>query len=167
MAGAEDVMETPPPALTAADAERVAAKLFGFDAEASPLASERDQNFHLRAPDGRERVLKLANPAENPATLDFQIRALLHLEQSAPELPVPRVFASRSGSYCAELRAPDGRRHGVRLFSWLAGSPLEAAPRDGGLCADFGAFAARLGQGLRGFFHPAARAELLWDLSQA
>lgn len=167
MARAEDVMETPPPALTAADAERVAAELFGFDAEASPLASERDQNFHLRAADGRERVLKLANPAEDPATLDFQIRALLHLEQSAPELPVPRVFASRSGAYCAELRAPDERRHGVRLFSWLKGNPLEAAPRDGGLCADLGAFVARLDQGLRGFFHPSARAELLWDLSQA
>jgi hydroxylysine kinase len=167
MAGAENVMETPPPALTAADAERVAAELFGFVAEASPLASERDQNFRLRAGDGSERVLKVANPAEDPATLDFQIRALLHLERTAPDLALPRVFASRSGAWCAELRAPDGRHHGVRLVSYLAGEALEASPRDAELCVDLGAFLARLGHGLRGFFHPAARGELLWDLSHA
>ena len=167
MAGADDVLETRPPALSAADAERVAAELFGFEAKASPLPSERDQNFRLRAGDGRERVLKLANPAEDPATLDFQIRALLHLERTAPDLPVPRVFASRSGAFCAEVRAPDDRRHGVRLFSFLAGSRLAASPRGARICAELGAFLARLGQGLRGFFHPAARGELLWDLSQA
>jgi len=167
MPGVDDVLDTPPPAFSAADAVRVAAELFGFEAEASPLPSERDQNFRLRADDGRERVLKLANPAEDPATLDFQIRALLHLERTTPDLPVPRVFAARSGAFCAELRAPDERRHGVRLFSFLAGKPLAESPRDAGICADLGAFLARLGQGLRGFFHPAARGDLLWDLSQA
>jgi 4-aminobutyrate aminotransferase-like enzyme/Ser/Thr protein kinase RdoA (MazF antagonist) len=165
--GSDDVMLARPPALSPAEAARVAAELFAFEAEASPLASERDQNFRLRAADGRERVLKLANPAEDPATFDFQIRALLHLERTAPELPVPRVVAARSGSYCAELRAPDGRRHGVRLVSFLDGDPLEAAPRSTGIGTELGAFLARLGQGLRGFFHPAARGGLLWDLSQA
>ncbi len=167
MAGVDDVMLAPPPALSPSDAERVASELFGFEAEAIALASERDQNFRMRAADGSERVLKLANPAEDPATLDFQTRALLHLERVAPDLPVPRVFASRSGAFCPELRAPDGRRHLVRLVSFLEGSMLARAPRAAGSCADLGAFLARLNRGLRGFFHPAARGELLWDLSHA
>ena len=163
----DDVLETPPPRLSAADAERIAAELFGFEAAASPLDSERDQNFRLRAGDGRERVLKLANPAEDPQTLDFQIRALLQLEHTAPDLPLPRVYASRSGDFCPVIRAPDGRQHGVRLLSFLPGAPLETAPRADGLAADLGSFLARLGHGLRGFFHPSARGGLLWDLSQA
>src|SRR4029453_1388402 len=110
MAGAGDVPLTPPPRFSAAEAERIAAQHFGFEGEASALPSERDQNFRLRASDGRERVLKLANPAEDPATLEFQIRALLHLERSAPGLAVPRAFATRSGDACALVRGPDGRR---------------------------------------------------------
>jgi len=35
------------------------------------------------------------------------------------------------------------------------------------LLRDVGAMAARLARALRGFFHPAARHELLWDLTQA
>jgi Ser/Thr protein kinase RdoA (MazF antagonist) len=167
MPGFDDVLEAPPPALSSAEAERVAAELFGFEAEASPLESERDQNFRLRAADGSERVLKVANPAEDPATLDFQTRALLHLESVAPDLPVPRVFASRSGSFCAEVSARDDRRHAVRLVSFLDGRPLAKGQRRAGLYSDLGAFLARVGHGLRGFFHPAARGELLWDLSQA
>ena len=60
---------------TNADAERVAEEGFGVIGKAECLYSERDQNFHLRTPEDSEWVLKISNPAEDPAVVDFQTRA--------------------------------------------------------------------------------------------
>jgi len=54
------------------EAEVFAQRAFDLQASAHPLNSERDQNFCLRAEDGSEWVLKIANPAENPARLDVK-----------------------------------------------------------------------------------------------
>src|SRR5690349_6663647 len=48
------------PQLTAKEAERLARDVYGIDAAAAPLPSERDQNFVLRSGAGRF-VLKVAN----------------------------------------------------------------------------------------------------------
>ena len=42
------------PGITTADATSLASRLFGLDASACPLPSERDQNLLLRAADGAE-----------------------------------------------------------------------------------------------------------------
>jgi 4-aminobutyrate aminotransferase-like enzyme/Ser/Thr protein kinase RdoA (MazF antagonist) len=161
------VLEVKAPALACADAERIAAEVFGVSAEARPLYSERDQNFHLHARDGRELVLKVANPAEDPAVIDFQTSALLHIARTDPELPVPRVVATAGGASSCPIQGPDGRSSIARLLSFLPGQLLEHAPHDPGLLREVGVAAARLGRALRGFFHPAARHDLLWDLLQA
>ena len=62
---------------------------------------------------------------------------------------------------------PDGRRFIIRVLSFLPGQLLEHATLHPALGRDVGAMAARLARALRGFFHPAARHELLWDLTQA
>jgi Ser/Thr protein kinase RdoA (MazF antagonist) len=67
------------PRFSAEDAERIAEELFGIEATARQLPSERDQNFHLAASSGHEYVLKLANSTELPAVLDFQNQAMLHI----------------------------------------------------------------------------------------
>ncbi|MHC4993137.1 MAG: hypothetical protein ACYTGC_19365, partial [Planctomycetota bacterium] len=45
------VMEEPAPAFSTAQAEGIAQRAFEIRASAHPLASERDQNFRLRAED--------------------------------------------------------------------------------------------------------------------
>ncbi len=74
-ANAETVLEAQAPAFSTQEAEAIARRAFEIQASAHPLDSERDQNFQLRARDGSEWVLKIANPAENPALLDVQTRA--------------------------------------------------------------------------------------------
>jgi len=162
-----DVLAEPPPAFASADAERLAKEVFGLDASATALGSERDQNFRLRVDDGREVVLKIANSAEDPAVLDFETRALLHVAARDPELPVPRVLATPSGRLSGHARAPDGRRHVLRLLSFVPGAPLGDARLAPPLLRDLGSACARLGHALRGFFHPAAGRELRWDLKHA
>jgi len=162
-----DVFETKPPELSPEAAERIAAEWFGIAASARPLGSERDQNLRLRGRDGRDYVLKIANPAEDPAVIDLQTRALLHVAACDPTLPVPRVLPTAAGALSALVEAPDGRRCIARLHSFLPGTALGASPRGPECLRDLGAALARLGRALRGFFHPAADHELPWDLKCA
>ena len=161
------VLEAPAPAFSSEEAETIALQNFGIQASAHGLASERDQNFRLHAKDGSEWVLKIANPAENPALLDMQTQALLHIAQADPSLPIPRVKATPDGAVFYEMDAADGQRYIVRVLSYVPGQLLDDATLHPALLRDVGAMAARLARALRGFFHPAARHELLWDLTQA
>ena len=164
---AKTVLEAPAPAFSTQEAEAIALQTFDIQASAHGLASERDQNFQLRAKDGSEWVLKIANPAEDLALLDMQTQALLHIAQADPSLPIPRVKATPDGEMFHEMDAADGQRYIVRVLSYVPGQLLDDAKLHPALLRDVGAMAARLARALRGFFHPAARHELLWDLTQA
>lgn len=161
------VLEEPAPAFSTAQAEEIAQRAFDLRGSAHPLASERDQNFRLSTADGSAWVLKIANPAEDPAILDMQTRALLHIAQVDPKLPVPRVRATPRGTPFHEVGADDGRRSIVRVLSFLPGQLLDDAAPHPALARDVGAMAARLARALSGFTHPSSRHALLWDLTQA
>jgi Ser/Thr protein kinase RdoA (MazF antagonist) len=160
------VLEAKAPAFSVAEAEGIAKRNFGVSGSARALVSERDQNFHLRTDDGRQYVLKIANPAEDPAVLDFQTQALLHIARVNPELPVPDVVTTAEGAPSCVIDGADGRRFITRLLRYLPGGLLDEVQPSRALLRDVGASAARLAQALRGYFHPAARHELLWDLLQ-
>src|SRR5512147_1342958 len=96
-AGDLTALRTNPPGFSVADAERIARELYGMEARATALFSERDQNFHLRTAQGPGAVLKLYNALEDPAIVDFQIAALGHLALQDPGLPVPRLLQTRAG----------------------------------------------------------------------
>ena len=108
-AKAETVLEAQAPAFTTQEAEAFAQRAFDIQASAHPLDSERDQNFRLCAKDGSEWVLKIANPAENPALLDMQTQALLHIAQVDPSLAIPRVKATPDGALFHAIDGADGR----------------------------------------------------------
>ncbi len=155
------------PAFSIKEAAGIAQRAFGIQASAHPLDSERDQNFRLRAQDGSEWVLKIANPAEEPAILDMQTQAMLHMARVDPGLGIPRVKTTPDGALFHEVEGNDGRRFIARVLSYVRGESLVDAPLSPALGRDVGAMTARLARALRGFFHPAARHELLWDLTQA
>ena len=160
------VLEAKAPTFSLAEAEGIAKRIFGVMGSARALVSERDQNFHLRTHDGRDYVLKIANPAEDPAVLDFQTQALLHIARVNPELPVPHLVTATEGAPSCVVDGADGGRFITRLLSYLPGELLGQVQPSRALLRDVGASAARLGQALRGYFHPDARHELPWDLTQ-
>ncbi len=164
---AESVLEAKAPSFSTEEAAEVALHAFDIQASAHPLASERDQNFRLRADDGHQWVLKIANPAEDPAILDMQTQALLHIAQVDPSLAIPRVKATPDGTLFHQVNGSDGRHFIARVLSFLPGQLLDEARPHPALVRNVGAITARLARALRGFFHPAARHELLWDLTQA
>jgi hydroxylysine kinase len=136
------------------------ARHWGLRGHLTALASERDLNFRLEAGDGTY-VVKLANPAEPEAMTDFQSRAFLHVAARDPALPVQRLLPLGDGRIWLPL--PQGR---LRVFTWLEGMPLHAAPRSEAQSRSIGQGLARLTAALADFDHPAADHVLLWDIRQ-
>ncbi|MCX8507336.1 MAG: phosphotransferase [Rhodobacteraceae bacterium] len=156
------LVSTPPDFAEAAVA-RMAEDHFGRSGRLKRLTSERDLNFQLIAADGESHVLKIANLAEPIDSIRFQTEALLHLERAAPDLPVPRVVRTRAGA--SDVTLPEG--NSLRLLSWVEGEPLHRARSSAAQSRAMAGIGAALARALRGFDHPAADHDLLWDIKQA
>lgn len=160
-------LSSPPPVFSESEAEGLAKTHFGVIGTASRLTSERDANFRLKTASGVSYVLKIANPAEDPLVTNLQTKALLHIAAIDSKIPVQRIHPTLDGA--PEYALPDGtgRHMIVRLFSYLEGEPLYQVKSRPALRRNLGAALAELGFALRGFFHPAAGHELLWDIKNA
>jgi 4-aminobutyrate aminotransferase-like enzyme/Ser/Thr protein kinase RdoA (MazF antagonist) len=167
--GSHGVLEAPAPAFSAERAEELAREIFGVIGSAEPLVSERDQNFRIHPAPSSERgdsgyVLKIANQAEDPSVLDLQQSALDHVAAVDPGLAIPRLQRTPDGARWRSVPGADGALHSVWLLSYLPGSQLSDVRQTARLRDNLGRAIARLARALRGYFHPAAGRELLWDL---
>lgn len=154
------------PQFTAAAAAALVRERYGIDAAASPLPSERDQNFRVRARDGAEFVLKIANAAEDLELLRAQNAAMDHAASAAALCP--RVVAGVDGETIASAGAPNGAIHFVRLVTWLPGVPLGVSPdRSPDLLEDIGRRVGEIDRALVSFDHPAIHRDFYWDLASA
>ena len=160
-----DLLEAEPPAFSVAEVQRLLGKAYGVaDADLRPLDSERDQMFLVGGGSNGSAVLKISNPAERPDTLDMENRAMRHLAEVDPTLPVPRLIPTRGGDLVGSVVDGPGRRHLVRLITELPGRHAEGRPVSLGLAGDVGDVCARVSVGLRGFFHAGAGRPIGWDI---
>jgi 4-aminobutyrate aminotransferase-like enzyme/Ser/Thr protein kinase RdoA (MazF antagonist) len=116
------------PRLGAERAADAAARLWGFDASASELPSERDRNFLLTGNDGRRRVLKVARRGEDRALLEAQNALVERLVAAgnagaAARYGFPRPLPSRAGRTIETVEVDSGT-HLTRLVEWVPGTPL-------------------------------------------
>src|SRR6185295_4547603 len=149
-----------PPRLSADDAARVAADLFGVTGRVTALPSERDQNFLLHADDGARYVLKVANAGEPGAMLEAENGVMRHLAETGL---VPSPMRARSGADIE--RAGD---HFIRLVSGLDGVPMGDVPRHSpAMLADLGRAVGTIDRALANFDHPALHRAFYWDLATA
>jgi 4-aminobutyrate aminotransferase-like enzyme/Ser/Thr protein kinase RdoA (MazF antagonist) len=166
------------PRLDPADAATAGRQIFGVGASAAKdLGSERDQTFLLVDPEGNDLlVLKVSNAAEDPAVLDMEAAAALHVHSIDPDLKVAlpvRPATSDPGesddpTALRSLWQHDGSPHWVRGYHVLPGaSRIDATTlRDEALIA-WGTTSARLDKALRSFVHPGALRLMLWDVQHA
>ncbi|MBI1215496.1 MAG: phosphotransferase [Alphaproteobacteria bacterium] len=162
-----DVLTAKVASVSEAEALQVAQDVFDVAGEITPLTSERDQNFRITSADGAGYVLKITNPAEDRSVTNMQTQALLHIASVDPGLPVPKVFPCRDGKSEPVVKLPDGTSRIVRLLSFMPGEMLNSVARTKAQRNDLGQTQARLDLALRGFFHPAAGHELLWDIKHS
>ena len=91
---AADVLREPPPVVSE---ERLRALLQHAwelsPRRLQPLGSERDVNLLV---DG-EFVLKVSNPAEDPAVVDMEVAAMAYLAVAEPDLVIPATVPAVDG----------------------------------------------------------------------
>ncbi len=170
------------PRLSTTGAVDIGTSMFGVPAHgARDLGSERDRAFVLTDGGGDPvAVLKVSNASEDPAVLDMEAAAALHVTAVAPELRVAipwRPAASgdpgpaRPDDAPSQLRAEwsdGGVLHWVRLYDVLPGSSrIPATDLSDAALFGWGDTTARLGRALRGFMHARAVRVIPWDVQHA
>jgi 4-aminobutyrate aminotransferase-like enzyme/Ser/Thr protein kinase RdoA (MazF antagonist) len=152
------------PTFDVAGAERLAREHFAFDGKATPLTSERDQNFRIERADGSRIVLKIANADEAHAMLLAQHAALAHAAQTIDT--TPRVLRAVDGTSLVDVIGDDGTHHQLWAITWLPGRPLATARRRAAeLYEDLGRQIGALDRALAAFDHPAIHRDFYWDLA--
>ena len=163
-----DPLESTPPAFGEEEARQVLREGFGVESSSlKPLAGERDQNFRVDTADGQRFLFKISNPADDRPVLAMQAAALSHIERVDPGLPVMRGLPTPAGEPWVEVPGPDSRTYPARLFTFLPGHVTANTALTTEGIRSHGQVTARLGRALRGFFHPAADYEILWDITHS
>ena len=160
---ASALIHHPRPGFTAAAARALLLAHFGIDGVLTPLDSERDQNFHVRAPQG-EFTLKVVNAAEPASAMALQTALLRHAEVVDPSLPLPRVVPLIDGRELGDIEGPTGERHAVRLVTYLAGIPLAQVEQTPDMLRGLGRVLGRLDRALASFGHPGAFRDFDWHI---
>jgi 4-aminobutyrate aminotransferase-like enzyme/aminoglycoside phosphotransferase len=155
-----------PPSFTVSKAAEIAEREFGKSGTVTELSSERDQNFRVDTDEGDAFVLKVSSSADDAAALDLQTEALRHVYRTAPDLPVMEIVPTVDGSAWTSVD-DDGASHLVRMFTYVPGRIASGEALDEASLFEYGEVVARVGQALRGFFHPDAEYDILWDLEHA
>lgn len=159
-----DPLDTLPPAFSPGEAADIAERIFGLTGSTSPLDSERDQNFRFTSDAQRSFLLKISNGADDPAVLEMQTQAMLHIAHQDPGLPVMQPLTTLEGGYHGEVEGAGGDKQLVRLFTFVPGRAVDTVELSPSARRGFGSMVARMGLALRGFFHPAGGYRILWDL---
>ncbi|MGB3146575.1 MAG: phosphotransferase [Paracoccaceae bacterium] len=157
LAGAYVPMEAPR-ALT------LARDIFGLSGTLKRFETEKDDTFRLTCPDGRKLVLKIANPEEPLAEIDFQNAILRHVEARDPTIPIPRIIPTTDGRDIAAITDVDGSRRHVRMLTYIEGTPLDQTSSSPGERVQIGRMLARLRYGTEGFSHPAEGRYYAWNV---
>jgi hydroxylysine kinase len=141
------------------------AEHYGLAGRLRHIATEKDDTFLLTG--ARRYLVKVSSPRERERDVDLQTRAMLHLRDHAPDLPVQLPVAALDGRYARALPGDGGDPHAgrvLRVLTWLPGQLLaDAAPTDPQARA-IGSMGGRLAGALRDFSHPSEDRTLIWDL---
>ncbi|WP_047464364.1 phosphotransferase [Rhizobium rhizogenes] len=163
--GAE--LKTDAAAIPADQAEAIARDKYGLDGRVEWLWGEKDSNYRLTLPDGREYLFKVLNPAEDPGMTSMHSQALLHVEAVDPGIPVQRIIRTLDGEADFRMTDADGGTRGVRMVTFLPGIAQKAAPHSPRQRRNVGALLARMQIALASFAHQAAGHRITWDMQHA
>jgi 4-aminobutyrate aminotransferase-like enzyme/Ser/Thr protein kinase RdoA (MazF antagonist) len=136
---------------------------YGVDGPLRRLAGERDLNHAV----GGDYVLKVQNATDGQDVIEMSSLAIAELVRRDPELPLARIVPTRTGVLWHPVIDAVGRTCFARLFTYMRGHHPGPDELDERGLYGWARVVARVGRGLRGFFHPAARYEIAWDIARA
>jgi hydroxylysine kinase len=155
-----------PPTFNETEVAQKIADQYCLEGQWMTLDGERDQNFRLKEEDGKKYVVKIAGPDEASDITNFQVEALLYLENESPHIPVPRIVRTNSGDCLSDITDTEGVKHAVRLVTYLDGIPYaEGNFPDAENLQKIGTFMGETVNALKGFDHKASKHFMPWNLS--
>jgi len=154
------------PNLNAEEVAKAVRQQFGLAGDYTELISERDRNFHLCTGNGTSYVVKATCLAEESLVTDFQIAALIHLQNRGLTF-VPRIVRTSSGQDRGSIRSEDGSEVCLRVVTWLSGELLRHVDVTSEIAQCFGRRLAELDVALEDFSHDGEAQTLLWDSQRA
>jgi len=155
-----------PPNLNAEELAKAVSLQFGLAGHYTELISERDRNFRLITGDGTGYVVKATCLAEDAIVTDFQIAALIYLENRGVN-GVPQIVRTSSGRDRGVIQSEDGFEICLRVVTWLNGKLLRDVEVTSEIAQRFGKRLAELNVALEGFSHDGEAQFLLWDSQRA
>lgn len=132
------------------------------------LGGEFDQNLRVTDTTGEHYLVKISTLGDTaPSTADWHERILLHLRDTAPELPLPRLIPAVDGRLHVIAATSRGDRM-IRVLTWLSGAPLaEQEQHSDALVTELGEVAGRISTALASMPEPAAAITHDWDMRRA
>jgi 4-aminobutyrate aminotransferase-like enzyme/Ser/Thr protein kinase RdoA (MazF antagonist) len=156
------------PDLTPAEAETVAADLFGISGTVRELGSNQDRNFRIDTPtpDGiTSYLLKVDNGAFSEQELMAQDAAMAHLSARGLRVPVP--IAGLDGNSRQRWQSGDGTLS-VRMLTFLDGVPLASQQTfTPDMVSALGTLSGAVARELADFDSDGLDRSLQWDLRNA
>ena len=154
--------QTSKPDLSSEALAALVAQHYGLEGQLTLLPSERDQNARLVTDNGIY-VVKIANPAEDPAQIDLQTATMIHLAVVGMN-GLPQIVPTLTSGSSVTIEV-DGNPAQMRLVTWIEGQPLAKYPRSPVQLKSLGNYMGRMAVALQGFGHPAAfRQDFPWSL---
>ena len=155
-----------PPNLSSEDVASAVSLQFGLIGDYTELISERDRNYRLISTDGTSYVVKATCQAEDAIVTDFQIAALIHLENRGLT-GVPRIVRTPAGRDRGVIKSEDGSEICLRVVTWLSGKLLRDADVTAAIAGRFATRLAELNIAFEDFSHEGETQSLLWDSQRA
>lgn len=153
-----------PPSVPLERVVDVLAEHWGLSGRLRPLDGERDQNTQVTTDDGRDFVLKIASPSEDPLVADLQCAALHHVARADAGIAVPQMVPTRDG-HDIVTTSIDGAPAPTRLLTFVDGVTFDDAGALGlDALIEIGASQGRLAHAFGGFEHRAAGNFMAWSL---
>lgn len=157
--------QTMTPHFTKSEVHTLVLQHYGIEGTLESCPSYIDQNFLLTATSGKKYVVKLANPQESEATLDFQNQAMIHLGAHSNPDHWPEVCRGLNGKQLHRIAGPEGHHFWLRMLSFVPGICLgDVSPHSPALLKNIGCFLGQTDRALGSFSHPESSRYLIWDL---
>ena len=159
-----NVFNTPPPEFNQEEVLDILLKYYNIDCSIENLVSDRDQNFKIISKE-QIYILKIANSAESKRVLEMQNLAMNYISNKDSSLDISIPIKSRNDE---EIIHVEHNNHGyyVRLLSYVDGKFLNQTEPSPYLMISLGEFLGHIDQLFKGFKHPAANREFIWDARQ-
>ncbi len=147
--------------------EQLLAQQYDLRGTLVALVAERDRNFRVDSTRGTY-LLKVMHKGCDPALVEVQAKALLHIATRAADLAMQRLVQTQQGQLQATLRDHSGNDLCAFVVTFLPGRLLaKVRPHPATVHTALGALLAKFDFAMQDFTHPCLTRELKWDLRRA